>query len=127
MTKSTDILLEIPTQIIDKSALYYNNKTSLWTLDEQLYSGYAVSFYEDSTMQEKFGILDGRKQNQAINWFPNGQYKQTANYQKGKLHGEKKSWLSDSTHTLISQLNYSSGKLNGEQKNGIRRANYSKN
>lgn len=111
-----DTLLEIPNKIVDKSALYYNTKTSLWTLDDQLYSGYAVSFYRDSMLKEKIGILKGRKQNKAVKWYPDGHYKQLANYHKGKLHGEKKLWSSDSTHILIAQLNYHTGKAHGEQK-----------
>ena len=111
-----DTLLEVPNNLVDKSALSYNNKTSLWTLNDQLYSGYAVSFYRDSVLKEKIGIINGRKQNQAIQWYPDGHYKQLANYHKGKLHGEKKSWSSDSSHVLITHLNYHLGKVHGVQK-----------
>ena len=111
-----DNLLEVPNKIVDKSTLYYNTKTSLWTLDDQLYSGYAVSFYRDSILKEKIGILNGRKQNQARQWYPDGHYKQLADYHKGKLHGEKSIWSSDSAHVLIAHLNYYAGKAHGEQK-----------
>ncbi len=63
-------LVEIPAKTVDKSALYYNTKTSEWTLDSQLYSGYAVSYYKEERLKEKFGVLNGKKQNEAINWFP---------------------------------------------------------
>ena len=63
---SVDTILEIPNTIIDISKLHYNNKTSIWTLNDQRYSGYAVSFYQDSILKEKIGILEGKKQNQAI-------------------------------------------------------------
>ena len=85
-----ETLLEIPNTIIDHADLCYDNKTSLWTLNDQLYSGYAVSYYQDSVLKEKSGILEGKKQNQAIQWYPDGHYKQVANYHRGKLHGEKK-------------------------------------
>lgn len=111
-----DTLVEIPNKQVDKSTLYYNTKTSLWTLDDQLYSGYAVSFYRDSTLKEKIGILNGRKQNQAIQWYRDGHYKQMANYHQGKLHGEKRIWSADSAHVLIAHLNYHTGKAHGEQK-----------
>lgn len=111
-----DSLLEIPNTIVDHSILHYNNKTSLWTLNNQLYSGYAVSFYQDSILKEKIGILNGKKQKQAIGWYPDGHFKQVANYHKGKLHGEKKTWSSDVNHILIAQLNYHLGKAHGEQK-----------
>jgi antitoxin component YwqK of YwqJK toxin-antitoxin module len=109
-------IVELPNQTVNKSALFYNNKTSLWTLKDELYSGYALSYYPDSTLKEKIGIWNGSKQNQAIQWYPDGHYKQVANYHKGKLHGEKKGWSSDLNHVLIAQLNYHTGKAHGEQK-----------
>lgn len=111
-----DTLLEIPDTMVDKALLHYNNKTSLWTMNGQLYSGYAVSFHQDSMLKEKIGIRNGKKENKAISWYPDGHYKQVANYHKGKLHGEKKRWASDANHILIAQLNYHSGKAHGEQK-----------
>ena len=111
-----DTVLEIPNTIVNDSLLYYNNKTSIWTLDDQLYSGYAVSYYQDNILKEKIGILDGKKQNQAIRWYPDGHFKEVANYHKGKLHGEKKTWSSDANHALNRELNYQLGKAHGEQK-----------
>ncbi|WP_020538051.1 toxin-antitoxin system YwqK family antitoxin [Lewinella cohaerens] len=112
----TKALLEIPNIIIDNSELHYDNNKSLWSLNDQLYSGYAVSYYQDGNLKEKIGILGGKKQNQAIQWYPDGHYKQTANYHKGRLDGEKKVWSSEPAHVLIAQLNYNAGKAHGEQK-----------
>lgn len=111
-----DTLLEIPNTIVDLSALHYENKTSVWSLKNQLYSGYAVSFHQDSILKEKIGILNGKKQNQAIQWYPDGHYKQVTNYHKGRLHGAKKVWSAEPSHVLIAHLNYISGKAHGEQK-----------
>jgi len=111
-----DTALEIPNTIVDNSTLHYNNKTSLWKLNEQLFSGYALSYYQDSTLKEKVGILNGRKQNQTIRWYPDGHFKQVSNYHKGKLHGENKKWSSDTSHIVIAQLNYHFGKGHGQQK-----------
>ena len=113
---SVDTLLNVPNQTVDKSTLFYNNKTSLWTLNDELYSGFSVSYYEDSIVKEKIGFLNGRKQNEAIQWFTDGHYKELGNYHKGKLHGTKKRWSADSMHILISHLNYQFGKAHGEQK-----------
>ncbi|MEO0900004.1 MAG: membrane-binding protein [Bacteroidota bacterium] len=113
---SLEMVEEIPDRFVNRSLLNYDNKISLWYLDHELYSGYAVSYHPDSTLKEKIGILKGRKQHQAISWYANGILKQLANYHKGKLHGEKKLWLSDSSHTLVTHLNYHSGKAHGEQK-----------
>jgi len=115
-TNSKKTFLDIPDKIVNKSALFYNTKKSVWTLNDQLFNGYAVSFYPDSTMKEKFGILNGRKQNQAIQWYVDGHYKHITNYHQGKPHGDKKSWSSDSLHTMVAHLQYVSGKVHGEQK-----------
>ncbi|WP_341227537.1 membrane-binding protein [uncultured Arcticibacterium sp.] len=113
---STDIALEIPNITVDKSVLYYDNKTSLWTLNDQPYSGYSVSFHQDSTLKGKIGIVNGKRENRAIHWYPDGHVSHVANYRNGKLHGEKKVWSSEPGHVLISHLNYSFGKAHGEQK-----------
>lgn len=110
------ISLTVPSNEIDKSKLAYNPKTSLWTLDSALFSGYMVSYSLDSVLIQKIGILDGRKQNKAFDWYPDGRLKHTADYHKGKLHGEKKTWSHDSTHILLSHFNYHLGKAHGIQK-----------
>ncbi|MEM7654833.1 MAG: membrane-binding protein [Bacteroidota bacterium] len=109
-------LPEIPNTTVSKSALHYDPQTSLWTWNEQLFSGYAVRFHPDSTLQEKIGLLNGRKQNQAIQWYPDGAYKQMATYDQGKLHGEKKLWSPEPNHILLAHLHYHTGKAHGEQK-----------
>lgn len=111
---STDVPIDIPNITIDQSTLLYNNKKSLWTLNEKPYSGHAISYYQDSTIKEKISFLNGKKENQAKHWYPNGHLKQLAHYHKGKLHGQKKVWSSESL--LLSHLNYQSGQPHGEQK-----------
>ena len=112
---SATTLLNIPNKIVHKSELFYDTKKSIWTLKNQLYSGYAVTYYADSTLKEKFGILKGRKQHQAIHWYADGHYKHLTNYHNGKPHGDKKTWSTDSLHTLLVHLKYNNGKLHGKQ------------
>ncbi|RKN80286.1 toxin-antitoxin system YwqK family antitoxin [Ulvibacterium marinum] len=108
--------LEVPETIVLKSALQYRHNISLWTLNNRPFSGFAVSYYPDGTLKEKFGILQGRKQNEALQWYPDGHLKIVTNYYKGKLHGDKKIWCADSEHVLIAHFNYVEGKAHGEQK-----------
>lgn len=115
-TNSFEAQIDIPIETVDQSLLNYNNKISLWTLNNQPYSGFAVLFYNDGTLNEKITLYKGKKENQSKQWYRDGNLKQIANYHKGKLHGEKKTWSSDSTHSLLSHLNYRSGKPHGEQK-----------
>jgi len=106
----------IPNKTTDKSMLHFDMKTSIWTIDDQRYSGYAVSYHNNGTLKEKTGILNGKTENQENVWYADGHLKQISNYHNGILHGEKKFWLSDTTHVLASHLNYQSGKPHGAQK-----------
>lgn len=113
---NTDLVLDIPATKVLKSEVQYNLKTSRWTLNGLRYSGFVVSYYPDSTLMEKFGMVNGVKQNKFIQWYPDGHLKNVADYHLGKLHGEKKMWSPDSLHILIAQYNFHKGKANGQQK-----------
>ncbi|MEL6811026.1 MAG: membrane-binding protein [Bacteroidota bacterium] len=109
-------LLKVPDTLVEKSVLKYHPQTSIWTLNDSPYSGFAVSYYTDTILMEKFGILDGKKQHKSIQWYPDGHFKSVAEYDKGKLHGEKKIWSADSAHVLIALYNYYQGIPHGEQR-----------
>lgn len=108
--------VEIPKKEIKKSALYYNPQISIWNYNETPYSGYVVSYYPNGKLKEKFGLMCGKKQNEANNWYPDGHLKYSSTYHNGKLHGEKIIWSSEVPHILIAHFNYYLGKANGEQK-----------
>ena len=110
------VSIEIPKLSVDKAQISYDNITSKFSMNNQPFSGYIVSFYQDSMLKEKIGIYNGKKQNKATYWFPNGKLKEVSNYSRGKLHGEKKLWSNKPSHMLIASLNYYSGKATGEQK-----------
>lgn len=106
---------DIKNTTVDISLLDYHRNTSVWKLNGELYSGYAISKFENDTLKQKFGILNGKKQNKDLNWFPSGKLKSEANYHKGKLHGEKKIWIEYPSYSLIAQYNYYFGKGHGKQ------------
>jgi antitoxin component YwqK of YwqJK toxin-antitoxin module len=108
--------VEVPDFVVDQAELYFNNNNTTWTLDDQIFSGYAVSYYQDKTLKHKFGILNGKKHGESTRWYSDGGLKQSSFYQYGKLHGAKKAWSNDESHILISHLNYTTGKLDGVQK-----------
>lgn len=112
---STDSFLEIPETLMTKSALKYKPEISLWTLNGLPFSGFAVTYYPDGSLKEKFGILEGKKQNEAMQWYPDGHFQNVTTYHKGKMHGEKKTWSADSVHVLIAHFNFHTGKAHGEQ------------
>lgn len=110
------VSLVVPSNEINKSELIFNTKNSLWTFNSEPFSGYAESYSEDSILIQRFGILNGRKQNESLDWYPDGHLKYAADYHKGKLHGEKKIWSYDSNHVLVAHYNYYLGKAHGTQK-----------
>ncbi len=110
------VLREVPENIVLKSAVEYDPKKTLWTLNHEPYSGFVVSYYDDCTMKEKFGMLNGKKQGQNMQWYPDGHLKNVSHYDKGKLHGEKRLWSGGPEHILIAQYQYDTGKAHGEQK-----------
>lgn len=115
-SKSKETLIELPNKTIDISELNFDRKTSIWTLNDQLFSGYAVGYIQDTIISEKIGFLNGKKEKEATLWYPDGHLRQVSNYHNGKLQGEKKIWSQDSSHVLISHLNYHLGKPHGVQK-----------
>lgn len=115
-SSNADLTLEVPDTIALKSALRYNPQTSLWTLNDLPYSGFIVSYYPDGSLKEKFGLLNGVKQNEFMRWHPDGHLKNLTHYHQGKLHGEKKIWSADSVHVLIAHFNFQQGHAHGEQK-----------
>lgn len=109
-------IIKTPNTKIEESLLFHDKNKSLWTLNGELYSGYSMRYYQDGTIKQQIGILNGRKHNQSIEWFSDGHIKCESNYIKGKLSGEKKTWFPGSDHILKSKLNYQFGKADGEQK-----------
>jgi len=108
-------LLKIDDQVVENNLLVYNKENSTWTFNEELYSGYSITKYENDSLKRKFGVLNGKKQNEDISWFLDGKIKSSANYHQGKLHGEKKRWIRYPVHRLVSHYNYYLGKGQGKQ------------
>lgn len=108
--------VDIPNQSVHISSLEFQRDGGLWTLEGKPYSGQVVSYFPDSSIQQRFSVLDGKKENEAVIWYPDGHYRELAYYHQGKLHGAKKNWATGSDHLLISHLNYHMGKGHGVQK-----------
>lgn len=108
--------LTVPDISVNFDLLSFDRKVSIWNLEGKPFSGYAEKKYSNGNLKNRFGILDGKMQNAAIEWYSDGAIKDSANYYQGKLHGEKKAWIPDSSHLLIAHLNYYKGKVHGKQK-----------
>lgn len=109
--------IEIPPNTQNIASLQYQNSTSEWFYNGDLFSGFIVEHYENNTLKLKMSIYQGKRHNKTEKWFPNGELMEVSYYDNGKLNGEKKVWAQNSEHTLISQFNFRSGKAHGEQRN----------
>ena len=107
--------LKINDTIVDVNDLVYNRETSVWEIDNKPFSGYAVTKFENGSLKRKFGVLNGKKQNEDVTWFKNGKIRSKANYYNGKLHGKKQIWIQDSIYTLVAEYNNHLGKGHGKQ------------
>ncbi len=109
-------IVDIPNRKIEKSAAIYDKQSSQWTYENQLFSGYLVSYYPDSTVKESMSVYNGKLESETKQWNPNGRIKLRANYHNGRLHGTKEVWSSEEGNLQISKLNYVNGRAHGEQR-----------
>ena len=107
--------LKIKDTIVGVDNLVYHRETSVWKINNKLFSGYAVTKFENGSLRRKFGVLNGQKQNEDVTWFKTGKIRSKANYHKGKLHGKKQIWIQDSLYTLVAEYNNHLGKGHGRQ------------
>ena len=105
--------LKINDTIVGVNDLVYHRETSVWEIDNKPFSGYAVTKFENDSLKRKFGVLNGKKQNEDVTWFKTGKIRSKANYYKGKLHGKKQIWIQDSLYTLVAEYNNHLGKGHG--------------
>jgi len=113
--KSEVISLKVHDTVVNINSLVYHRESSVWKINNKIYSGYVVTKYENDSLKRKLGILNGKKNNEDITWFQNGKIRSKANYYKGKLHGKKQMWSQDSLYTLIAEYNYHLGRVHGKQ------------
>jgi len=107
--------LKLPDTTFLLENLKFDKSKALWFHGDILASGTVLSYYPNDSLKQKFGIFRGRKQNESFDWYPDGHLRNYTNYQKGKLHGIKKTWTSDSLHVQIAEFNFKNGHGHGKQ------------
>ena len=107
--------LEIPSLEIQLQELFYDNQTSQWLKNGKPYSGMVEETFPNGQLKQKFGVLNGKKQDSAYSWFPDGQLLRLEYYHQNKLHGKVKSWYPGKHHFIAKSLNYHLGKVHGTQ------------
>lgn len=108
--------VNIPNSLINIDKVRYERNGGFWLHNDIPYNGFVVSYYPNSQLKEKFGVVNGKKQKGHFKFYPDGHYKSQMHYKNGKRDGEFKVWTADSLHILISQSNYTNGKQHGLQR-----------
>ncbi len=84
--------IQIPQLIIiqDDSNLYISN--GVYYYNNNPFSGYILSKYENGTPEEKSGYLNGKKEGISFEWFPNSSLRSERFYTNGEKNGIHYGW-----------------------------------
>ncbi|WP_396590504.1 toxin-antitoxin system YwqK family antitoxin [Allomuricauda sp. R78024] len=99
---------------VAKDSLVLNGNEGNWYYKNQLFTGYAVKYHMNDSLQQKVGFYEGKKMGIAKVWFPNGILKIESHYNQNKLVGSYKAWWNNGV--LASKANYVDGKIQGIEK-----------
>lgn len=147
-----DLLIpEIPAiELQEGNSQLSRTRAGVILLDSVKYSGYLVTYYQDSTIKTKKSYFQGRMEGDFISYYPNGQTHSQRPYHLGEKHGEHVGFYADGqlmfkyyfvngfgqgTHKewypngdLKAEMNYTDGKEMGAQRvwrlDGKMRSNY---
>ena len=89
-TLGLSLLLWIPSnalaeKVVDADAIIIKNKTAFF--HDELFTGKAVSYYENGQKKEETNYKDGKLHRTGTQWYKDGQKKAEFNIIDGKLHG----------------------------------------
>ncbi|PWL37795.1 hypothetical protein DKG77_13555 [Flagellimonas aquimarina] len=99
---------------VDRDSLVLNGNEGNWYYKGLVFTGYAVKYYPNDSLQQKVGFYMGKKKGIAKVWFPNGVLKIESHYDQNKLVDSYKAWWENGV--LASKANYVNGKVQGSEK-----------
>ncbi|MDT0539406.1 hypothetical protein [Croceitalea sp. P059] len=108
------LIAVIPNIEVLKDSIQLNGNEGNWYYKNELFNGYSVRYYPNSTLQQKVGFLNGKKVGVAKIWHPNGVLKVQSHYNKNTLVGLYQSWWDNGN--LASKSFYKNGKIDGVSK-----------
>lgn len=114
----------IPAIEIAKDSLFLNSNEGNWYYKDQLFTGYAVIYYANDTLQQKIGFYKGKKLGVAKIWYPNGALKTVSHYKENKLIDSYKTWWENGV--LATETYYKNGKIQGVEKSWYRNGELAK-
>ena len=105
---------EVPEREIEKAELVLQPEEGKWYLGDKPYSGFAVAYFPDGTLESRLGYWEGKKEGHAQKWYINGQLRYEAFYIANRLEGKARAWTSKGI--LVKEANYVEGYTHGVQK-----------
>lgn len=106
---------KIPALQVPKEQLTLMPLEGKWYFQQQPFSGHAVLFHLDSSLIEKVGYLDGKREGPAYKWYADGQLRKASFYKRNKLDGIVKVWAPGPDTVLIVESQYEDGVRHGLQ------------
>lgn len=100
--------------LVIKDSLILKGNEGNWYYKDHLFTGYAVKYHMNDSLQQKVGFYKGKKKGAAKVWFPNGVLKIESHYNQNKLVDNYKAWWDNGV--LASKANYVNGKIQGIEK-----------
>lgn len=99
---------------IPKDSLLLNTSNGVFLLNDQPYTGTAISRYKNGNNKEIIEYLDGKRHGKFIKYFEHGSISFECFYESGKKHGKCYSWWKNGN--LRSETNFKNGIAEGTQK-----------
>lgn len=106
---------EVPALQVPKEQLTLMPLEGKWYFQQQPFSGHAVLFHPDSSLAEKVGFVDGKREGPAYKWYTDGRLRKSSFYHHNKLDGLVKVWAPGPDTVLIVESRYVDGVRHGLQ------------
>ncbi len=106
---------KVPALQVPKEQLTLMPLEGKWYFQQQPFSGHAVLFHPDSSLAEKVGFVDGKREGLAHKWYQDGQLQKESFYRANKLDGTVRIWASGPEKVLVVESRYVAGVRHGLQ------------
>jgi antitoxin component YwqK of YwqJK toxin-antitoxin module len=99
-------------EVANEKLLLHPNEGK-WYYNKEPFSGYAVKYYPDSSLSEKVGFHEGKREGFARGWHPNGKLYWQLYHHANHRNGTEKYWTSDGV--LVSESHFVDDIVHGVQ------------
>lgn len=110
-TKNVDVKVQ-DVEVAENKVILHPNEGK-WYYNDKPFNGYAVKYYPDSSLLEKVGFYEGKREGIAQGWHPNGQLYWQLYHIANHRNGVEKYWTSDGV--LVSESHFMDDVVHGVQ------------